>query len=396
MLAERTGSVTFLRLGCFRIGVLAALTATAPVASAVEYHFHHPDMLGSNAVVVTRAGEVIARTVHDPYGRITSSRDASGGPLSRDAETPRHSFTGQEYDAESDLNYFGARYYDPAVGRFLSTDPGFVRGGGSLRQIASSTIATNGYAYALNRPTTLVDPTGELAILATLVTAAIFLLDPGSAVNRLSDNPSIETAKQVAVDEAIGIATGRVAGLAARAGGGVLSMAARRAGSATRSGGRSVGSGTAREAGFSGGHIGIGRRRTSMGPGDRVGFLRISGATLPGKGSGRVVAKETFERHGIASNQSSDLLGSDNLGFFSRSPSLARRSREAQRGDVVVSVRLRSSRIRGASERGYVVEGDIEPEDIIGFRRLGEPFDSFESGRLEYGFGGEPFVPINR
>jgi RHS repeat-associated protein len=77
--------------------------------------------------------------VYDAFGSIQS-----GNTLSQP-----YAFTGREYDAETGLYYYRARYYDPQVGRFISRDPlGF--GGGDV----------NVYAYVKNRPTVLRDPLG--------------------------------------------------------------------------------------------------------------------------------------------------------------------------------------------------------------------------------------------
>lgn len=70
--------------------------------------------------------------------------------LIRPARTFQH--TARESDTETGLYYYRARYYDQTSGRFLSEDPAGLRGDGP-----------NLYAYTLNRPTVLVDPTGLLA-----------------------------------------------------------------------------------------------------------------------------------------------------------------------------------------------------------------------------------------
>ena len=58
-------------------------------------------------------------------------------------------YTGREYDAESGLYYYRARYYDPTIGRFLNEDPiGFAGGDMNL------------YAYVWDNPTNFVDPYG--------------------------------------------------------------------------------------------------------------------------------------------------------------------------------------------------------------------------------------------
>lgn len=84
----------------------------------------------------------------------------------------RHQFTGKERDTETGLDYFGARYYSSAQGRFTSADPFNVI---LNRQLSTDPRAAqeeftrwllepqrwNKYAYALNNPLRYVDPDGE-------------------------------------------------------------------------------------------------------------------------------------------------------------------------------------------------------------------------------------------
>lgn len=155
------------------VAVLLIASAT-PITSAhaVEYRFYHPDPLGSNTVVTDRSGNVVQRAVYSPYGELTSVVDGQGNSIEPGADSVRHLFTGQEQDPESGLHSFGARHYDPFVGRFLSVDPGFPQGQGSLAQLGTHGAALNGYAYTLNQPTKLIDPTGEIAVLAAIGIAA--------------------------------------------------------------------------------------------------------------------------------------------------------------------------------------------------------------------------------
>ena len=68
----------------------------------------------------------------------------------------RHSrhFTGKERDSESGLDYFGARYFSGAMGRFTSPDQPF------SDQDPSDPQSWNLYAYGRNNPLTFIDPTG--------------------------------------------------------------------------------------------------------------------------------------------------------------------------------------------------------------------------------------------
>jgi RHS repeat-associated protein len=84
-------------------------------------------------------------------------------------------FTDQENDPESGLQYFGARYYDPWVGRFMSQDPALIgnASGVTFGRIDSDPQQFNAYSYALNRPTIMVDEDGKFAILVPAVTGLI-------------------------------------------------------------------------------------------------------------------------------------------------------------------------------------------------------------------------------
>jgi RHS repeat-associated protein len=66
----------------------------------------------------------------------------------------RQQFTDKERDGETGLDYFLARYYSSAQGRFTSVDP--ENAGADLEKPQS----WNGYAHTLNNPTTNTDPDG--------------------------------------------------------------------------------------------------------------------------------------------------------------------------------------------------------------------------------------------
>jgi RHS repeat-associated protein len=66
--------------------------------------------------------------------------------------------TGKERDAETGLDYFGARYYGSSMGRLLSPDPD----NASAFLYPDDPQSWNGYAYARNNPLTYTDPTGEV------------------------------------------------------------------------------------------------------------------------------------------------------------------------------------------------------------------------------------------
>ena len=99
------------------------------------------DALGSIAAETNGAGQVTLARTYDAWGNLDATSAAVGGPA----------FTGREWDTETGLYYYRARYYDPGNGRFVSADPIGFRGGVNL------------YVYADDSPTTRVDPLGLAA-----------------------------------------------------------------------------------------------------------------------------------------------------------------------------------------------------------------------------------------
>jgi RHS repeat-associated protein len=78
---------------------------------------------------------------YDNFGNILSQTNAAAGD--------RFTFTGREFDAETGLYYYRARYYDPILGRFLSQDPLGLAAGDA-----------NFYRYVGNSPLNATDPFG--------------------------------------------------------------------------------------------------------------------------------------------------------------------------------------------------------------------------------------------
>ena len=102
-----------------------------------RYEYHHLNALGSNIVSTDDNQNVLARYEYDVFGAIRSETGTSDNT---------RKFTGKEFDADSNLYYYAARYYDPYIGRFTQRDP-----------IADG---VNWYAYVANNPLRFVDPTG--------------------------------------------------------------------------------------------------------------------------------------------------------------------------------------------------------------------------------------------
>ena len=103
------------------------------------------DHLGSQAITTNSSGVKSAEVRYYPWG---TTRYTSG-------TTPTtFKFTGQRYESGIGLYFYGARFYDPSAGRFISAD--------SIVPDAMNSQAYDRYAYTLNNPLKYVDPTGYL------------------------------------------------------------------------------------------------------------------------------------------------------------------------------------------------------------------------------------------
>jgi RHS repeat-associated protein len=157
------------------LGQLAAEYSTqAPTSTGTSYIFS--DMLGSVRTITSSSKIVTECYDYLPFGRMLSSSDngrSSVGSIVNGTfqscypaapDTPdtqltsgtEQKFTGKERDAETGLDYFLARYYSGAQGRFLSVDPG---NAGAKTEDPQS---WNAYAYSRNNPLRYVDPDGRL------------------------------------------------------------------------------------------------------------------------------------------------------------------------------------------------------------------------------------------
>jgi len=130
-------------------------------------YYYHPDHLGSVSVVSNHRGEPYERVEYLPFGEIwIEETDPATGYIP-------FRFTSKELDEETGLYYYGARYYEPTISRWMSPDPaGFelvnpMGSDGELRAGYSVIEALNWYAYVSNNPVKYVDPTGLSEVVGT-------------------------------------------------------------------------------------------------------------------------------------------------------------------------------------------------------------------------------------
>jgi RHS repeat-associated protein len=137
----------------FSLAWLAAfflsMSVTAQTVPSGTITYIHNDLLGSPAAATNAAGVVIWREAYSGYGERLKNESAGAGN--------KVWYTSRHQDEDTGLVYMGARYYDPAIGRFLSLDSvGFSEG---------NVHSFNRYSYANNNPYKFKDPDGRDAVI---------------------------------------------------------------------------------------------------------------------------------------------------------------------------------------------------------------------------------------
>ena len=163
-------------------------------------YYYHPDHLGSVSVVSNHRGEPYERVEYLPFGEIwiEETDPATAGYIP-------FRFTSKELDEETGLYYYGARYYEPTISRWMSADPaGFelVNPENNEQLIISG---SNWYSYTENNPVKYNDPRGGVPVL---VISAVFGGLAGGAIGAASGVASAVIQGNTSNREIIGGAVG--------------------------------------------------------------------------------------------------------------------------------------------------------------------------------------------
>ena len=107
--------------------------------------FYHPDHLGSSSFITNLEGEVVQHIEYVPFGEVFIEERNSVW------NTP-YLFNAKEFDEETGMYYYGARYYEPKLSVWMSTDS---------EELKFPNIGT--YTYAANNPIKFIDADGKSA-----------------------------------------------------------------------------------------------------------------------------------------------------------------------------------------------------------------------------------------
>ena len=105
--------------------------------------YYHPDHLGSSSYITNLDGEVAQHIEYVPFGEVFIEE------RNNTWNTP-YLFNAKEFDEETGMYYYGARYYEPKLSLWLSVDP-----------LEEKYPSLSTYCYAYNNPIQYIDVKGE-------------------------------------------------------------------------------------------------------------------------------------------------------------------------------------------------------------------------------------------
>ena len=185
---------------------------------ANKYYVFNYDARGSVTNVIAPNGSVVKGYDYDEFGNTEQKGEAD---FLNDI-----TFTSSVADTSSNLQYMNSRFYQPSTGRFLSQD--------SYSGNPYDPWTQHLYVYCGNNPTSMIDPTGHIAIeigvvlgaaikglaigVAAVASAAVIVESSKIISNAISNtstsSQSSTTSRKAAKDAAIGARTGTLTGIA--------------------------------------------------------------------------------------------------------------------------------------------------------------------------------------
>jgi RHS repeat-associated protein len=112
----------------------------------------HKDHQGSVTATTNANGTVVSQAIYDPWGKRTAVYLDSLLANFTYSEPTDRGYTGHKHIKELDIIHMGGRIYDPTLGRFFQADPNI--------QAPLNSQSYNRYAYVLNNPMSMTDPSG--------------------------------------------------------------------------------------------------------------------------------------------------------------------------------------------------------------------------------------------
>lgn len=175
MIGESTLNGTWLKEYVYFNGQLIAMVDYIGDVASEPYAVHN-DHLGTPTQITSSTGVLVWSANYSPFGLATINNDVDGDTNTVELNIR---FPGQYYDAESQLHYNWHRYYDPSIGRYITSDPLGLAAG------------MNTYGYVEGNPIKLTDPLGLMGGLGNIGRGGRGVLVGGSTSGALGQSDQV-------------------------------------------------------------------------------------------------------------------------------------------------------------------------------------------------------------
>ena len=126
-----------------------------------ETFFYHSDHLGSTSYITDDHANITQYDAYLPYGELLVDEHSSSEDLP-------YKFNGKQFDEETGLYYYGARYMNPVTSLWYGMDA-----------LTEKYPNVTGYCYTFNNPIKLLDPDGNSPIGAAVEGISAFVVSAG-------------------------------------------------------------------------------------------------------------------------------------------------------------------------------------------------------------------------
>ena len=123
-----------------------------------ETFFYHSDHLGSTSYITDDKANITQYGAYLPYGELLVDEHSSSEELP-------YKFNGKQFDEETGLYYYGARYMNPVTSLWYGVDPKCYKN-----------IHLGSYVYCSSNPIVRIDPNGEDDYVTNVKTGAIAII----------------------------------------------------------------------------------------------------------------------------------------------------------------------------------------------------------------------------
>ena len=177
-----------------------------------SHYYYEFNLQGDIIGIIDSTGTKVVEYTYGAWGDILSVTGTLADTIGQ--KNPLK-YRGYYYDAETGFYYVSSRYYDPEIGRFINAD-------GQIANVGGDILGYNMFAYCMNNPVNMSDPTGNwpkwatklavaVAVVATVAVVAAVTVATAGAGTAIAA-VAVGAAKGAAIGLAVGAATGAASG----------------------------------------------------------------------------------------------------------------------------------------------------------------------------------------